>query len=202
MPQSHNSLLEQANNQLLKIRTFGTLNISDMTFTPVDMDVSPLVNSNINKESVSRTYKGDDGFAPMFAYIGTEGFMLANELHPGAQQAQKGMPEFLDKTSSMLKKLKLKRSAWVRLDAAHDTEINFDHLPEEHYFIIKRLLRKECPEQWLVIAKRTGRQIESRDGKNIYIGEVHHKSPGNNETRSVVPISYKVPERLTGHDGN
>ena len=202
MPQSHNTLLEEANIQLLKTCKFGTINISGMTLTPVDMDVSPLDNTNSNKELVGRTYKGDDGFAPMFAYIGTEGFMLSNELRPGTQHAQKGMPEFLDKTSAMLKKLKLKYPALIRLDAAHDAEINFDHLPKEHYFIIKRNLRKECPEQWLALARRTGRQIESRDGKNVYIGEIHHKFPGNNEERTVVPISYKVTERLTDSDGN
>ena len=102
MPQSHNILLEKANIQLLKTCKFGTINISGMTLTPVDMDVSPLDNTNSNKELVGRTYKGDDGFAPMFAYIGTEGFMLSNELLPGTQHAQKGMPEFLDKTSAML----------------------------------------------------------------------------------------------------
>lgn len=202
MPQSHDSLLEEANTQLLKTCKFGTINISGMTLTPVDMDVSPLDNTNSNKELVGRTYKGSDGFAPMFAYIGTEGFMLSNELRPGRQHAQKGMPEFLDKTSAMLKKLKLKYPALIRLDAAHDAEINFDHLPKEHYFIVKRNLRKECPEQWLALARRTGRQIESRDGKNVYIGEVHHKFPGNNEERNVVPISYKVTERLTDTDGN
>ncbi len=202
MPQSHNSLLEEANTQLLKTCKFGTISISGMTLTPVDMDVSPLDNTNSNKELVGRTYKGSDGFAPMFAYIGTEGFMLSNELRSGRQHAQKGMPEFLDKTSAMLKKLKLKYPALIRLDAAHDAEINFDHLPKEHYFIVKRNLRKECPEQWLALARRTGRQIESRDGKNVYIGEVHHKFPGNNEERNVVPISYKVTERLTDTDGN
>jgi len=202
MPQSHNSLLEEANTQLLKTCKFGTISISGMTLTPVDMDVSPLDNTNSNKELVGRTYKGNDGFAPMFAYIGTEGFMLSNELRPGRQHAQKGMPEFLDKTSAMLKKLKLKYPALIRLDAAHDAEINFDHLPKEHYFIVKRNLRKECPEQWLALARRTGRQIESRDGKNVYIGEVHHKFPGNNEERNVVPISYKVTERLTDINGN
>lgn len=202
MPQSHHVLLEKANTQLLKSRQFGTISISDMTFTPVDMDVSVLNNSNSNKESVGRTYKGHDGFAPMFAYIGTEGFMLANELRPGKQHAQKGMPEFLDKTSCMLTSLKLKHPAVIRLDAAHDAEVNFDHLPEEHYFIVKRNLRNESAEQWLAFVRRTGRQIESRDGKNVYIGEAHHKFPGNNEDRSVVPISYKVTERLTDVDGN
>ena len=95
MPQSYHSLLEQANNQLLKTRKFGTINISGMTFTPVDMDVSPLVNTNSNKESIGRTYKGNDGFAPMFAYIGTEGFMLANELRQEHNTLKKACLSFL-----------------------------------------------------------------------------------------------------------
>lgn len=40
-------------------------------YVPVDMDVS-FDNSKTHKESVSRTYKGCDGYAPMFAYIGSE----------------------------------------------------------------------------------------------------------------------------------
>ncbi|NQZ57315.1 MAG: IS1380 family transposase [Lentisphaeraceae bacterium] len=202
MPATHNVLLDQSNLAFLKTRDFGTINKSSMTFIPVDMDVSPMDNTNSNKESVSRTYKGCDGYAPMFAYIGTEGFMLSNELRPGKQHSQKGMPEFLEKNFSALTKLKLPHPVLLRLDAAHDAEINFDHLPEEHYFIIKRNLRRETPEQWLALARRTGREQKSRDGKNVYIGEVHHKFPGNNESRSVVPVSYKITERITDHDGN
>ena len=37
-------------------------------------------NSNSNKEGVSRTYKGFDGYAPMMAYIGTEGYAINFEL--------------------------------------------------------------------------------------------------------------------------
>jgi len=202
MPNTHNNLLVQANLQFLKTREFGSLHKGGMTFIPVDMDVSPLDNTNSNKESVGRTYKGCDGFAPMLAYIGTEGFMLKNELRPGKQHSQKGMPEFLDKSFSMLGKLKLKHPVLLRLDAAHDAEINFDHLPAEHYFIIKRNLRRESPEQWLAFARRTGRQLKSREGKNVFIGEAHHKYPGNNEERPVIPVSYKVTERLTDIYGN
>ena len=202
MPVTHNVLLDQSNHAFLKTRNFGTINKSNMTFIPVDMDVSPMDNTNSNKESVSRTYKGCDGYAPMFAYIGTEGFMLSNELRPGKQHSQKGMPEFLQKNFSALAKLKLPHPVLLRLDAAHDAEINFDDLPEEHYFIIKRNLRREAPEQWLALARRIGREQKSRDGKNVYIGEVHHKFPGNNESRSVVPVSYKITERITDHDGN
>ena len=42
---------------------------------PVDIDVSPFDNSGSHKAGVSRTYKNFDGYAPIFAYIGTEGYL-------------------------------------------------------------------------------------------------------------------------------
>jgi hypothetical protein len=34
------------------------------------IDVSPFDNSGTKKEGVSRTYQGNDGYAPIFAYLG------------------------------------------------------------------------------------------------------------------------------------
>lgn len=45
----------------------------EQEFLPLDIDVSPFDNSNTKKEGVSYTYKGHDGFAPIFAYLGKEG---------------------------------------------------------------------------------------------------------------------------------
>ena len=47
---------------------------------PVDIDVSPFDNSGSHKAGVSRTYKNFDGYAPIFAYIGTEGYLCNAEL--------------------------------------------------------------------------------------------------------------------------
>ena len=52
---------------------------------PVDIDVTPMDNSKSKKEGVSRTYKGGDGYAPMMAYIGTEGYAINFELREGKQ---------------------------------------------------------------------------------------------------------------------
>lgn len=41
----------------------------DNGFVPVDIDVTPFDNSKSNKEGVSRTYKGFDGYAPIMAYF-------------------------------------------------------------------------------------------------------------------------------------
>ena len=41
---------------------------------PLDMDVFPMDNSGTKKEGVSYTYKGHDGYAPIAAYLGLEGW--------------------------------------------------------------------------------------------------------------------------------
>lgn len=63
-------------------------------YVPVDMDVSPFDNS--------KTYKGSDGYAPVFAYIGSEGYLANLELREGKQHCQKGTPQFLEETIGIL----------------------------------------------------------------------------------------------------
>lgn len=67
-------------------------------FVSVDIDVTPMDNSKSNKEGVSLTYKGFDGYAPMMAYIGTEGYAINFELREGKQHCQNGTVEFLQET--------------------------------------------------------------------------------------------------------
>ena len=40
---------------------------------------------------------GTDGFAPMAAYLGQEGWCLELEMREGSQHCQKGTPELLDR---------------------------------------------------------------------------------------------------------
>ena len=54
---------------------------------PLDMDVSVLVNDDCRKERVGFTYHKVNGYAPIFATLGTNGFQLANELRPGRFRA-------------------------------------------------------------------------------------------------------------------
>ncbi len=50
----------------------------------LDIDVFTQDNSKTRKEGVSRTYAGTDGFAPIAAYLGQEGWCLALELREGS----------------------------------------------------------------------------------------------------------------------
>lgn len=82
---------------------------------PVDIDVTPMDNSKSAKEGVSRTYKGFDGYAPMMAYIGTEGYAINFELREGKQHCQKGTVEFLQETIRLCKNLQISHcwSVWI-----------------------------------------------------------------------------------------
>lgn len=187
--------LRKLNTRLLSRRSFGRVDADGLKLVPVDMDVSPLDNSGSSKQGVSFTYKKHDGYAPMFAYLGTEGYMLDCELRPGKQHCQSGTPDTLRRSMATLKQLGLEGQCLHRLDSGHDAAENLDVLGHE-YFLIKRNLRKESREQWLALARRVGDKQECRDGKNVYTGFVSHLHPGGDESRPAVPAVFEVVERL------
>jgi hypothetical protein len=192
--------LRKLNARLLSRRTVGRVDADGLKLVPVDMDVSPLDNSGSAKQGVSFTYKKHAGYAPMFAYIGTEGYMLDCELRPGKQHCQSGTPETIARSAQMLKQLGLAGECLYRLDSGNDAADNFEHFGD-NFFIVKRNPRRECPEQWLALARRVGDKQESRDGKNIYTGFVDHLHPGRDEDRPCVPVAFKVVERMIDRDG-
>ena len=62
----------------------------DTGHVPLDADVFLMDNSNTRKEGVGRTYHNYDGYAPIAAYLGLEGWNLEIELRPGSQHSQEG----------------------------------------------------------------------------------------------------------------
>lgn len=80
-------------------------------------------NSNTKKEGVACTYKGHDGYAPIAAYLGTEGWCLGCELRPGNQHANKAFIHTLDRVLPRVRQL-TDAPLLVRLDSAHDAAEN------------------------------------------------------------------------------
>ena len=138
---------------------------------PVDIDVTPMDNSKSKKEGVSRTYKGFDVYAPMMAYIGTEGYAINFELREGKQHCQKGTVEFLLETIKLCHKL-TDKPLLIRLDSGNDSIDNVAVLMDTGcFFIIKRNLRRESTDDWFEMAKQYCQNVNSpRDGKTVYIG--------------------------------
>ena len=95
---SYKTVVEEAAIAFLR-RSGARLTPLDNGLMPLDCDVTPFDNSQSKKEGVSRTYKGEDGYAPMAGYLGQEGYCLGLELRPGSQHCQKGTPEFLQRAA-------------------------------------------------------------------------------------------------------
>jgi len=161
-------------------------------YVPLDIDVSPFDNSNTKKEGVSRTYKGFDGYAPIFAYLGEEGYTVNGELREGKEHCQKNTPFFLAQSIRFARQLTA-LPLLVRMDSGNDSGDNIRVCLEEGAdFIIKRNLRKESAEEWLKIAKEKGLRCLDRPGKDVYLGSLF---------RNGLRIVFKVIERTVRADG-
>jgi hypothetical protein len=166
---------------------------------PLDSDVSPFDNSNTRKEQVSYTYKGMDGYAPNFAYLGQEGYMINCELRPGSQHCQCGTPAFLDETLKLARRI-TQAKLLVRMDAGNDDVENVRVLRQKCHrpvdWIIKRNLRKESLEEWFEEACAHGASVDCRPGKEVWIGDAWRERDGKVERVVVEAI-----RRTTTADG-
>lgn len=106
------------------------------------------------------TYKGFDGYAPMIAYIGTEGFLANTELREGSQHCQYNTPAFLTQTLRLGHQLTDKQLL-VRMDTGNDAAQNLGILIEDgSWFIVKRNLRRgETKEDWIAKVKECCKDI-------------------------------------------
>lgn len=172
-------------------------------YVPVDIDVTPMDNSKSKKEGVSRTYKGFDGYAPMMAYIGTEGYAINFELREGKQHCQKGTVEFLQETIELCKKL-TDQPLLIRLDSGNDSIDNVAVLMDSGcYFIIKRNLRRESKEDWFDMAKQFCKNIENpRDGKTVYKGSDWKTVTSKQfDKEFTLRAGYEITERTIDKNG-
>lgn len=200
---SEQTLLDDAVVELLsKVECFGSEETEHGSYIPLDIDVSVQDNSGSKKEEVSWTYKKVDGYAPIFAYLGTEGYMLANELRNGSQHSAKGAVEFVERCLDMTDRLGIDPAALlVRVDSGHDDQKFISALVKRNInFLIKRNLRREPLEQYLAMARRVGQKLQAREGKNVYRCILSHIKPTGLEDEPLFVIA-EVTERLTDHDG-
>ena len=142
---------------------------------PLDADVTPFDNSGTRKEGVSRTYKGEDGFAPMAAYLGQEGYCLELELREGKQHCQRNTPAFLKRVLGRARQL-TEAPMLLRLDSGNDAIENVEVVLEHNEidepgvdFIIKWNPRKEDPQAWLAYAQQNARFTQPRPGKRVAV---------------------------------
>jgi len=166
---------------------------------PLDLDVSPHDNSNTKKEGVARTYKGVDGYAPMYAYLGEEGYACNVELREGDCHSQcEGTVEFLEDTLRFAREI-TPGKLLARMDSGNDSLDNIKLFVKEGVdFIIKRNLRRETAEEWLETAMKHGSHTSPRDGKVVYTGDILRDRSG---LKKPVRIVFKVTVRTMRPNG-
>jgi hypothetical protein len=167
-------------------------------FVPLDLDVSPFENSKTKKEGVSWTYKGFDGFAPIFAYVGREGYLVNMEFREGKQHCQHNTPAFLRESIRYAKQV-TDQKLLVRMDSGNDSLENVAVCIEEGVdWLIKRNLRKESRQGWLELAKKEGTEACPRGGKTIWRGSTERNVVGIEKPLQIV---FEVTERTVTAKG-
>ena len=170
-----------------------------MGYVPLDVDVSPFDNSKTKKEGIGYTYKKFMGYAPIFAYLGQEGYCVNVELREGEQHCQKNTPAFLEAAISHAR-LATGAKILVRLDSGNDSSDNmelFQKLGAD--FIIKRNPRRENIEEHFNEAVKKGVEVKNmREGKRVFVYETL-KKPGKCE--EAVRMATFATERTTTASG-
>lgn len=140
----------------------------DTGHIPLDADVFPMDNSGTKKEKLGWTYKKHDGFAPIAAYLGLEGWCLEAELRPGNQHSQEGFIPFMKRVLKKARTL-TKKQLLVRLDSAHDateTRVLLGEADKVSY-IIKWNPRSEDTSKLRTRAFTEGLVTVPREGKRV-----------------------------------
>ena len=163
-------LIDQTNLEVLQNKNV-TLTPCYKNYVPLDIDVTPMDNSGSKKEGVSYTYKEFEGFAPIMAYIGTEGYLMRSELREGKAHGQCAKTICFLKETIDLAKQTTKEPLLVRTDCAHDCSDNVLLFTEKEveFLMKKKNTVADKPEFYFHEAQEKGRKKETREGKERYL---------------------------------
>ncbi len=168
---------------------------------PLDVDVFPQDNSNTKKEGVSRTYKNYDGYAPMAAYLGKEGWCLEVELRPGSQHSQKGFVDFIKRVVSGAREL-TRQPLLVRADAgncAQESLVALEDAEKTHY-IVKWNPRSSDVLAWRDRVFAEGVVKTPREGKRVGNMVIEERTKINEKPYTFKRI-VRVIERTIDRNG-
>ena len=87
---------------------------------PVDLDVFVMDNSDSHKEGVGYTYTKVVGYAPVAAYVGSEGYLLELALREGTQHSAKETEYSLERVLPLARQL-TPASLLLRMDLGFDS---------------------------------------------------------------------------------
>jgi hypothetical protein len=147
-------------------------------FVGLDFDTFVMDNSGTQKEHVSRTYQGVDGYTPIAAYLGNEGWCLGLELRPGSQHSALETHYFLERVLPRARALAAADQAVLsRSDSGFDSvRLLFQQEDEKRAwaeegrrfeYLVKWNPRQQDMEDWIAKADEAQAWTEQRPGKRV-----------------------------------
>ena len=175
--------------------------------TPFDMDVSPFINIKTMKEGAGKTYKKEDGFSPMFGYMGARGFPIVAEFREGTHHCQKGTAELLETILPVALSM-TDGDVLFRFDSGNDAVENMEILGKNPRcrFLIKRNFRRVDKDSEALHLMNIATQIDKpREGKTVFTGSTQKAFLTRNDDGSKASMTYRVvyqiTERISTWDG-
>lgn len=177
----------------------------------VDFDTFTMDNSGTKKEEVSRTYQGFDGYTPIAAYLGNEGWCIGMELRPGKQHSALETEYFLERIFPRVEKLTpTDAKILVRSDSGFDSAcLLFAHAHERERmaaqgrsfdYLIKWNPRKQDKSDWVARAQAANAFQETRSGKRVALLSVDIERAWRKE-RKTFRLVVRVIERSIDKKG-
>ncbi len=198
------ALLDLLQNTRLKPSALWTGHVA------LDIDTSPQDNSKTKKQGIGRTYKGMDGYCPILAYAGLEGFLIGSEFRTGTQHSQKGAPAFIRQQIQRLRSLGIER-VLVRLDSGFDAADTMLAIRVEAAdFVIAVNPRGEDEQQWLdqAMALPKAAWIRLKDTRNLRIAYLERVETRQNkegeeiQVRRVVRVKKRLEVEVASKDSH
>lgn len=176
-----------------------------------DLDTFVMDNSDTQKEHVSRTYQGVDGYTPIALYLGNEGWNIGLELRAGSHHSALETEYFLERAFPRLERLCAEDAhvLW-RDDSAFDSaRLLFAKAAERDRwagfgrtldFITKWNPRKQDKAAWVDEAEVANAFVETRPGKRVALLDKQVERAWGKERRTF-RLVVRVTERTIDKKG-
>jgi hypothetical protein len=166
--------------------------------------------SGSKKEEVSRTYQGVDGYTPVAAYLGNEGWCIGLELRPGRWHSSLEIEYFLERLLPRVERLvPAEQAVLLRKDSGFDSaKLLFAAAAEKQRwaamdrrfeYLVKWNPRRQDKQSWVAQAEAAGAFVEKRPGKREALFSLTVERSFGKQTRSFRLVIRLIERTINKH---
>lgn len=161
----------------------------------LDMDTFVMDQSGSKKEDVSRTYQGVDGYTPVAAYLGNEGWCIGLELRPGRWHSSLEIDYFLERLLPRVERLvPADQAVLMRKDSGFDSakllfaaaaeKDRWAAMDRRFEYLMKWNPRRQDKDHWVAQAELADAFVEMRPGKREALFSMNVERAFGKQTRA------------------